>query len=323
MRQYFLRRLTRLEPPYFLSLGVWAAVQILFAHRLLVEIAPHLLASSFYVHNLIFGGFPGAVNMVAWSLEVEVQFYMLVPLLSLLFSIANAGLRRALILLIMSVAGIASNALYPSLHFHYSIAYYLAFFLAGFLVCDLYLSYPGSRQSFLWDVAAFCLWPLVWYLGRNSGHIAVPFLIVVLYVAAFRGPICSAILSNRVITDIGGMCYSIYLFHPLVIAAVERLTKSWHIGTRFWVYLVFQSCMIVPAVLVVCGSFFLLVERPCMDRDWPGKLWRRWQRLTSRVSQPSVTSIPIPDGLIESESDRSHLPAHSDDPAARPSRSGV
>jgi peptidoglycan/LPS O-acetylase OafA/YrhL len=33
LKQYFLRRLTRLEPPYFLSLIAWATMQFVVAHR--------------------------------------------------------------------------------------------------------------------------------------------------------------------------------------------------------------------------------------------------------------------------------------------------
>jgi peptidoglycan/LPS O-acetylase OafA/YrhL len=157
------------------------------------------------------------VNGVAWSLEVKVQFYVLVPLLTVLFTIRDARVRRTVVLLIMLVAGLLSNPLYASLRFHYSIAYYLAFFLAGFMVCDLYLTRQNWQKSFVWDAFALALGPLVWYLGRYSGHIILPFVIVVLYRAAFRGEIWSAIFSNPVITNIGGMCYSIYLFHFIII----------------------------------------------------------------------------------------------------------
>jgi peptidoglycan/LPS O-acetylase OafA/YrhL len=58
LKQYFLRRLTRLEPPYFLSLIAWAAMQFVVAHRSLSNMAPHLAASSVYLHNLIFGVSP-------------------------------------------------------------------------------------------------------------------------------------------------------------------------------------------------------------------------------------------------------------------------
>ena len=134
LKPYFLRRLTRLEPPYFISLLVCAALQIIWSHRSAGDIAPHLLASFAYLHNMIYGAFPGAVNTVAWSLEIEIQFYFLAPLLTILFAISKPLLRRGLILLLMLSAGLVSNPLYPTLHLHASIAYYLAFFLAGFLV---------------------------------------------------------------------------------------------------------------------------------------------------------------------------------------------
>ncbi|HEY6304121.1 MAG TPA: hypothetical protein VIX14_13760 [Terriglobales bacterium] len=52
LKQYFLRRLMRLEPPYFISLFVGAAVQWVTVRRPLGNMAPHLLANFFYLHNL-------------------------------------------------------------------------------------------------------------------------------------------------------------------------------------------------------------------------------------------------------------------------------
>lgn len=292
LKLYFLRRLTRLEPPYFISLFVCAAMQMIWSHRSASDIAPHLFASFGYLHNLIYAGFPGAVNGVAWSLEVEVQFYVLVPLLTILFAISNPLFRRAVILALMLCTGLFSNSLYPSLHLHASIAYYLPFFLAGFLVCDLYLTRGEWKRSYVWDALALSGWPLVWLLGRNTGHVVLPFVIVVLYLSAFRGRVCSAVFSNRVITDIGGMCYSIYLFHFLIIHAVKYFTAPLHIGQNFWVYYALQSAMIFPVVLLLCGTFFLLIERPCMDGEWPRKLWRFGQGLLLPATHEQPAQLP-------------------------------
>src|SRR5215475_6130932 len=93
LRKYYLRRLTRLEPPYFIAviglflLAIW--IQHADAHAL----APHLAASLSYLHNLIYGAQSSVIG-VAWSLEIEVQFYVLVPFLTLLFAIKNKLVRR-------------------------------------------------------------------------------------------------------------------------------------------------------------------------------------------------------------------------------------
>jgi peptidoglycan/LPS O-acetylase OafA/YrhL len=121
--------------------------------------------------------------------------------------------------------------------------------------------------------------------SRNVGHVLLPLLIVVLYLSAFRGRISSAIFSHPVITNIGGMCYGIYFFHLLIIH-MKHLTAPIHFGENFWFYFILQSCFIVPVVLLSCGIFFVLIERPCMDRECPRKLWHQAQTLLlSRAEQ--------------------------------------
>ena len=58
LKQYFLRRLTRLAPPYFISLFVCVAATMVDSNRSVNDMVPHLLASLAYIHNLIFGGAP-------------------------------------------------------------------------------------------------------------------------------------------------------------------------------------------------------------------------------------------------------------------------
>jgi len=131
---------------------VWAAVQMIIGHRHFGEMGPHLLSSFAYLHNAFFGAFPGAINMVAWSLEIEIQFYVLVPLLALLFAIPSASIRRTVLAILMIASGFLSIVAHRNIHLRASILYYLAFFLAGFLVCDLYLTRREWKPSFRWDV---------------------------------------------------------------------------------------------------------------------------------------------------------------------------
>ena len=212
--RYFARRLTRLEPPYVINLLVIATVLVVVMHQNARDIVPHLVASIFYLHNIVYGG-NSTINGVAWSLEVEIQFYIVVPLLACLFGIERPGIRRGVIVALMLICSIVTIGLVQT-PLRASILYYLPFFLAGFVVCDLYLTRRNWTHSLGYDAVALCGWPLVWYLGSTMGHILLPLVVVALYIAAFRGRVCSALFTNRVLTDVGGMCYSLYLFHFLL-----------------------------------------------------------------------------------------------------------
>ena len=85
------------------------------------------LASITYTHNFFYGKeiYP-LLNCVAWSLEIEVQFYLLMPLLAKIFLIKDAFKRRLFILLF--IIGFAFFDDVQSLRF-ISILNYLHYFL--------------------------------------------------------------------------------------------------------------------------------------------------------------------------------------------------
>ena len=218
---------------------------------------------------------------VAWSLEIEVQFYLLVPLLTLLFAVQSTWLRRGAMLgLIVLALVLQSLFLHGSPRAALSILGYVQFFLVGFLLADVFLVswHEAPRRSLLWDAVALAGWPGLFVVLQHPRltQWAFPALVLLLYVAAFRGRLMNWFFSNRWITAIGGMCYSIYLIHYEVISAVGRLTKRLSEGLPYWAHLSVQVVIAGAAVLMVCGSYFVLLEKPCMRRDWP-------QRLSVRV----------------------------------------
>jgi peptidoglycan/LPS O-acetylase OafA/YrhL len=300
LRRYFTRRLTRLEPPYVIILLVLSGVFVLLMHQSIGELLPHLVASILYLHNIIYHS-PSTINGVAWSLEVEIQFYLLVPLLAFLFAIERPAVRRGVLTGLMFFSAVLSIRLLQT-PLQASILYYLPFFLAGFVLCDLYLTRETWKPSSRYDAIALGGWPLVWYLGSTAGHVLLPFVIIVLYLAAFRGRLCSAFFTNRIITDIGGMCYSLYLLHFIIISAVGRLSKPWHVGQNFWMYFLLQASLILPIVLTISASYYLLIERPCMNREWPTKLWTGLFGGLDKTSQGAAAGVFAQSGTLEVES---------------------
>lgn len=302
LKKYFLRRLTRLEPPYMLSLILFFFILVIFKNEDGLSLLPHLMAGLVYLHNIIYAT-ANPINEVAWSLEVEVQFYILVPLLSAIFLIKNKKVRRSVIAAIC-LAGITYNLLFisPGSELYYTIARFIQFFLIGFLLADIFLidwnEHP--RKSYVWDIVSFVGWPLlfvIWNLqlpvGMNSASVlgqaveayAFPALAFVLYLGAFRGPITNRFFTNPWITTIGGMCYTIYLIHNHVIGLVERLTSHLVFAHSFALNFIFQSIIIIPIVLAVSGIYFILIEKPCMRKDWP-------QRAYEKVKQWAASSEP-------------------------------
>jgi peptidoglycan/LPS O-acetylase OafA/YrhL len=282
LRKYYLRRLTRLEPPYFVTVLLLFVLALWVQEKSGLALFPHLAASLFYLHNLIYG-FPSPAIGVAWSLEIEVQFYVLVPLLALLFAIKNPRLRRlCLVVLTLGILSAQSLFLPSSDRFSLSILAYLQFFLMGFLLADIFLAdwQEAPQTSLYWDGVAFVGWPLLFFVLRREvlAHWLFPFLVFLLYCAAFRGSWSRRVLATPWLTVIGGMCYSIYLIHYEVISAVGRITKGIAESWSYWAYFLVQSGLIGTSILLVCGLYFVLLEKPCMSRNWPQRVWSRWPR---------------------------------------------
>ena len=140
LRKYYLRRLTRLEPPYVVTVLVLFFLAVWIQGQTAANLYPHLAASIFYLHNLIYGS-PSRVIGVAWSLEIEVQFYVLVPLLTLLFAIRRRWVRRlSVVTLILGLLSMQSLLLPQSGRVSLSILAYLQFFMIGFLLADIFLA---------------------------------------------------------------------------------------------------------------------------------------------------------------------------------------
>ncbi|HTU51833.1 MAG TPA: acyltransferase [Acidobacteriaceae bacterium] len=277
LKKYFLRRVTRLEPPYILNLVFCALVAFFYYHQTLGYMVPHLLVSVLYQHNLVYRT-PSVINGVAWSLEVEIQFYILAPLIALLFRISNPTARRSIFLGLIAVSGILqlllhANATVAAL----TIVFYVQYFLAGMLLTDLYLTVrPYARTHWAWDIVSLCGWPVVFLVPRDFlwYHAILPFLIMLLYIAAFQGVIFRKFFSNLWIAIIGGMCYSIYLWHFFTIGVFFKLTRHLIVFRDFLLNFGVQVVALGIPIAVVSLLAYVLVERPCMDPAWPRKFWR-------------------------------------------------
>jgi peptidoglycan/LPS O-acetylase OafA/YrhL len=271
LRRYFLRRFTRLEPPYIINLLLVFVLKVTVLALSARALFPHLLASMVYMHNLVYGGH-SLVNGVTWSLEIEWQFYLLAPLLFLLVA-SSSPARRSLALLSCVVAAgwLFSAGDDFGARLALSLVRYSGFFLAGVWVAVLDDDRASwGRDGWQFDLvglaASFAILSIL--LEAPAADVLLPFLTALLLLAGLRGHLLHRALGWWPVYCIGAMCYTIYLYHFFVISLFGKLWESqlaWPASPGA-VLLTFGSVSLL-AVLAASLVPYLLIERPFM-------LWR-------------------------------------------------
>ena len=200
------------------------------------------------------------MNSVAWSLEIEVQFYLLAPLLFRIFPCSRI-VRRTLFILI-GVASMAAQTLYPESHrLNLSLIGQAQYFIVGILLADLYVdSWRGKNRTLTWDILSYFGWVAVaMEIKFSSAPYLLCFCILLAYCGAFRGRLVGSVLKSPLLATIGGMCYSIYLYHYWFISAFGRFTFF------FSNNLLIQTALVGIPTLIGCTLLFLLAEKPFMS----------------------------------------------------------
>ena len=172
-----------------------------------------------------------------------------------------------------------------------SLINYFQYFLVGFLLADLYVSnstiLPKTKYDYL---IGFTLFLIVWLFDSgdfvsNFQKFIWEFVQVVsiffLYYYVLLHKIFR-ILSFKLITNIGGMCYSIYLLHYPLISMFGNPLLRYSFSKYSFVNITIYSVLLILTVMSISSIFYLLVERPCMDKDWYKKIFKRH----NRVNQP-------------------------------------
>lgn len=292
LKQYYLRRLTRLEPPYVLALILLTVAILLKNIFSFNDLFPHLVASLTYTHTLIYDSMSWILP-VAWSLEVEVQFYILAPFLAYLFTLSKFQ-HRMLISgsAILLFAFLQETPLFlNSFALHMSLLGWFQYFLVGFMLADIYVSkkinfaIPKLAEFALGAFLLYCLSKFS-YEGGVLQRVSYPLICFLFFMLVLHFSFWKKVFSIPLISIIGGMCYSIYLLHFAAISFIGNYTIHYKISDSLLINYLFQWMLIFPLIIAISAVYFLLIEKPCMKKDWPSQLMQKIKSILPGSQQP-------------------------------------
>lgn len=287
LRRYFLRRVMRVFPAYYVQLTVllfvaaWVPGQPgigdsgdLIRHLLMLFMSPPL------------GTVP--INGVWWTLPIEFSFYLVLPLLALLLRPHRWWLLLAGSLLSMYFwrYGVVLNMMDASISQRVVAAYQLPgsmdAFGFGMLTAYLYVNraclpgwllprlklgrlgllglilvlvavywLPGKRNEYWADNPIFYLWTPALVLGVSA----------IIFSGVGGARFINALFSNRFMIYAGLVSYSYYLWHFPVLRWISATEWFQALGDMRFIILLGVS---TPLIFVVSALSYVLVEVPGM-----------------------------------------------------------
>lgn len=273
MQAYFLRRISRLEPTYLINLSIIFLGYVMLYKLPAIPMVPHLLASMSYLHNQIYAAI-STISDVTWSLEVEVQFYILAPVLSLVYKLSNRSLRRLVLLTFI----LAYPAFIPAGNPRISLSLikFIHYFACGFLLADIYLLdwKEKPEKRFIGDLIGLVGLVLMGCALFEIVEINyfLPVSILLFFAGVFSGKLCNFIFTRKALVVVGGMCYTIYLYHYFLInntlpRFINMMPDSYDKSDLLAGFAP-VAVIVLAIVLIVCSILFALFERPFMQKEW-------------------------------------------------------
>lgn len=273
LKQYAIRRIWRIYPTYVAALCLTALIDVYVKANFPLQVAAGQDNSifSFVISLLALQGLAAphfGSNGVFWTLALEMQFYVIYPIL---FSISRRyGAIQTLILsccisliyimydLVLGVSsffpyrGSGSSIFLPYL-FTWTFGFYIAEVEAGratlprkfyFIVClGIFLAIPAylfnMRGMTIFSWALLSGWLLYWSINTSTNHFWVGKL-------------------GNILAKIGFFSYSLYAIHAPILLFLKVSVSSWGLD---------RSTSLIPAVIasllavIAAYTFFIIVEK--------------------------------------------------------------
>jgi peptidoglycan/LPS O-acetylase OafA/YrhL len=305
LKTFFFRRARRILPPYYAALvlsilfivfvahqktgTVWdnslpLTRERMLSHWLLIHNLPdawqNAVAGLFHLNDLPAGETHGFINYPLWSIAVECQLYLLMPLI--VWSLAKAGSMATLIWAVS--VGLLLHIL-PNGFLDSATPWYLGQFVLGIVAARECVRRQG-RIPALWRTGCYALFILVALVlllkGKAFFDAYEPYIDTVVAAATAlllavtlsdnnsRAHLPTRLLSWRPLVTIGIFSYSLYLVHAPLLHAVDLVLVRFVTPkpeARFALLL----CAI-PIIVGAAYLFHLAFERPFLNMRSDGRV---------------------------------------------------
>jgi peptidoglycan/LPS O-acetylase OafA/YrhL len=278
LRYFWLRRVLRIYP------AVWFELLVLL---LLAGLIPGLITPAAYdtlpLQFLLWVNLPPAMaeplNLVWWTLPVELSFYLILPLLGV---ISRAVDWRAMLLVALVITlswrswiflSANTDNLMPTLPVMDSLVGVFFTFMLGFSMNFVSMR-PSvrARRMIFWSGALLLLALMQWQLTLNEAYWTGHWILVVwppmvalsiaLLVYSLREPTWEwQWLGSQALVWLGHVSFGIYLWHFQVMRTLVLLwPELWSTPSMSLLALLIS----LPATLVLAAISYYCVERPLM-----------------------------------------------------------
>jgi peptidoglycan/LPS O-acetylase OafA/YrhL len=270
---YARRRARRILPPYWAALAFSLAVAWLIVPQPFrgVPDLSSVLANGLLVQNIVSG--PPSPNTAFWSIAVEVQLYVLLPVLLLMVRKRGALAMLAVVGLVVAAVGmVGPHVAGLDTFVIQSAPDLLALFALGIVSAGI-VTAGTARRSWPWPwlalaaaapVLATIAWQgSAWTLDRLYWiDLALAPAIACLLIGLATGRPASLVrlLDARPIRGLGSSSYSLYLTHAPIIAVVYELFVAHWLHPGPAAFLV-ALAIVLPLTIAFAKAFASVFER--------------------------------------------------------------
>ncbi len=300
IRLFYSRRIIRVLPPYLIALGLFILLRMVTGSK--VPSADNIVSHLFLVFNYGSDQEFFSINPVFWTLAIEVQFYLFLPIFMAILAhfVTRSNLPRSSSvlagLLLLLFVGIGTRAFEFYLHGgggsspNESIKFksFLAFldlFVMGMLVAFL-KHLPESHVlrrvssyrligSGLFLIVSANLWLTIrgGYDWMTVTELGTAMFFPILVAAGFACVLLAHVLAPErtdrllhipALAWVGQISYSIYLYHVGIQAVVWKIFDWKRYIADFSTLAVVNAFTALPVILLVSYVMYRLVEQPTL-----------------------------------------------------------